>query len=69
MKAKVIIEDGNTTILLTPENDFEEFVVEQVEAHNVKKYSVATFASTDKAFGVKSKHQIEICITRRNEST
>lgn len=47
MKAKVIIENGETEIVLTPENDFEEDVLKKV--HSMKeKYSLNT--------GVNSKY-------------
>ena len=32
MKAKVIIENGKTEIILTPENDFEIDVIEKADA-------------------------------------
>ena len=35
MKTKVVIEDGETEILLTPENDFEKDVLEKI--HNKKQ--------------------------------
>jgi len=31
MKAKVIIEHGTTSIILTPENEFEKDIIEKVE--------------------------------------
>jgi hypothetical protein len=39
MKAKVIIENGLSTIILTPDNDFEKQVVENVY-NNREKVSI-----------------------------
>jgi hypothetical protein len=36
MKAKVIIENGLSTIVLTPDNDFEKQVVENIYDHKHK---------------------------------
>lgn len=61
MKAKVIIENGETTIILTPENEFEKDLIEKVhckkESHNIH----TTFEATG-TFGGYSKHNIELSI-------
>lgn len=63
MKAKVIIENGCTEIILTPENEFEEDVLEKVyenkyEITNTKIYVLAYY-------GIYSKHKITININKK----
>ncbi len=62
MKSKVIIENGQTEILLIPENEFEKDLVEKClyrGSENVIKTSITTQPS----YGVHQKHQISINIT------
>ena len=61
MKAKVIIENGETTIQLTPENDFEIDVIEKVVIHK-PKFNTLTEFSAKCNYGDYSKHLIEISV-------
>lgn len=61
MKAKVIIENGETTIILTPENEFEIDVIEKVYCKG-EKFNLHTTMNAQYAYGVHSKHNIEISI-------
>ena len=61
MKAKVIIENGETTIVLTPENDFERDIIEKIETHR-PKFTTFTEISASSNYGSYSKHKIEILI-------
>lgn len=59
MKAKVIIENGETTIVLTPENDFEIDIIEKVEFRN-NNYNTSVSFSTNTIGSIQSDHKIEI---------
>jgi hypothetical protein len=62
MKAKVIIENGLTQIVLTPENDFERNVIEEAE-RQTPIHELKTSISTDYGqFGNRSNHKIIITI-------
>lgn len=66
MKAKVVIEQGRTSIVLTPENDFEIDVIEKVID---KKYQIKkTDVSSDYTYQIHSKHQITIEIEINKET-
>lgn len=62
MKAKVIIENGETTILLTPENGFEIDIIEKISCDK-KKYIINSDFSVKFQFGTYSHHQIRLSIT------
>lgn len=64
MKAKVIIENGQTKIDLTPENDFEIGVVENVYG-KINKYDLETNIAADYSYGSYGKHRIEILIKEK----
>jgi hypothetical protein len=66
MKAKVIIENGLTSIVLTPENDFETDIIEKVY---VKKstHDIHTNCSVEYAYGGYTKHSIELLIRDKNK--
>lgn len=49
MKAKVIIENGITTIELTPENDFEKRVLK--DAHSNSNYEFDTKVTSNYSYG------------------
>ena len=58
MKAKVIIERGKTKIVLTPENGFEEHVIEK--AYNkAGDYEFETDVSCGYAYQEYKDHKIE----------
>jgi hypothetical protein len=61
MKAKVIIENGETTIILTPENEFEIDVIEKVHCRK-DKHSVLTEFYAQYNCGAYSKHHIELSV-------
>ena len=61
MKAKVIIENGETTIVLTPENTFEIDVIEKVYCKK-DNYSVYTIFGARYNYGVYCSHSIEMSI-------
>lgn len=61
MKAKVIIENGETTIVLTPENEFEIDVIEKVHCKK-EKHNIHTQFEAQYNHGTYSKHKIELYI-------
>lgn len=61
MKAKVIIEDGITTIQLFPENSFETRVIETAREEESKHLHTVQF-KTDYGYHNHSNHRIEIKI-------
>jgi len=61
MKAKVIIENGETAIILTPENDFEKDIIKKV--YNRKQhFDTITDFDLKSSYGNCSNHKIEISI-------
>ena len=61
MKAKVIIENGETTIILTPENEFETDIIEKMYDKK-EKHTIITEACAHVSYSVYSKHRIELSI-------
>lgn len=61
MKTKVIIENGEVDIVLTPETDFEKDVIEKM-VDKQKNYTISTYADTQHKFGNHSEHNIKINI-------
>lgn len=61
MKSKIVIENGETTILLTPENDFEKRMIEDI-VKNKGNHTVYTDASTTHQWHEQINHKIEISI-------
>lgn len=61
MKAKVIIENGETTIVLTPQNEFEIDLIEKVK-NKKEKHTIHTRFSADYNFGTYKNHRIELSI-------
>ena len=61
MKAKVIIENGETTIVLTPENDFETDVIVKVRDKR-EKHEIYTSFNADYDFGSYRNQRIELTI-------
>ena len=66
MKAKVVIEQGRTKVVLTADNDFEKDVIEQVKDFNYR-YNIETTVQTDYAYHNHSNHRIELDIIRKAE--
>lgn len=63
MKTKVIIENGGTTIVLSPENDFEIDVIEKI-VKDKRKYNINNEIDADYNYssGNYSNHRIELSI-------
>lgn len=61
MKAKVIIENGETTIVLTPQNEFEIDLIEKVKDKK-EKHTIYTHFSADYNYGAYRNHNIELSI-------
>ena len=61
MKAKVVIENGETTIILTPENEFERDVIEKVYQKK-EKHSIYTSFEAEDSYGILTKHKVNISI-------
>lgn len=64
MEAKVVIENGRTNIVLTPENDFETDLIETVY-HNDSKYTCSTSVGAKYGYGSYSNHSINIEIEKK----
>lgn len=62
MKAKVVIENGRTSIVLTPENSFETDIMDKLHTKR-KSYKILTEVEAEYSFGVYQKHRIELLIT------
>ena len=61
MKTTVIVNDGKSTIELTPENTFEEDVINAIDSdYSRTKISVNT--NVDKPFGFGSNHKIKLVL-------
>jgi hypothetical protein len=61
MKTKVIIENGETQIILTPESDFELDVIEKIY-NRKERFSVTTNFNANESYGTYSKQNISIDI-------
>lgn len=61
MKAKVVIENGETTVVLTPENEFEIDVIEKIHCKK-EKFNIHTSVDAQYNYGTYSKHKIDISI-------
>jgi len=61
MRAKVVIENGETTIVLNPENDFELTVMESIYENN-SKYNIHTQCNSDYNYGVRGNYRLELNI-------
>jgi len=61
MKAKVIIENGKTQIVLSPENEFEIDLIEKIYDKK-EKYNSLTSFNASYNYGTYSKHNISIDI-------
>ena len=64
MKAKVVIENGSTEIILKPDNEFEINLLEQVIDN---KYKVTdTNVNSNYSYGTHSNHNITITINKKD---
>ena len=61
MKAQVIIENGETTIVLTPENMFDKDVLEKVYSKK-EQFKLITQAEADYSYGSYQNHKFTISI-------
>ena len=61
MKTKVVIENLEITIILTPENDFERDIIEEIE-NKREKFTLHTSVNVLSSYGSYSKHNIELSI-------
>lgn len=61
MKSKVIIENGNSTIILEPENEFEEELLKTAESEAREK-DVSIHFNSEYSMGIRDNHRIEIKI-------
>lgn len=61
MKTKVVIENGETTIVLTPENVFETDLLDKIH-RNKSAYNEHTSVEAEYSYGGYQKHRIEISI-------
>ncbi len=61
MKTKVVIENGGTIIVLSPENEFEKDVIEKVYKKN-EAYSINAIVEARYNYGSYDNHKIEMSI-------
>ena len=61
MKTKVIIENGEIEVVLTPENEFEKDIIEKL-VDRTKDFSIHTKAYTDWQFSQHNNHKITMNI-------
>lgn len=61
MRAKVVIENGETDIVLTPENEFERDIVEKMY-NNKRNFNFHVTPDAEYGYGVLHNHQIKINI-------
>jgi hypothetical protein len=61
MKVKVVIENGETTIFLTPQNEFEIDLIEKVR-NKKEKHTIQTEFCAEYNFGSYKNHYIELSI-------
>lgn len=66
MKAKVIIENGETTIVLTPENNFEKSVMESARKDSTG-YDFKTSVTAEYSYQEYKNHCINIQMQNKNE--
>jgi len=64
MKTKVIIENGKTTIILTPENEFEKDMVEIAKDQN---YKIEANIFKEDMFCDSEDHKIELLLTENKK--
>lgn len=69
MKSKVIIENGKTTIVLTPENEFEIGVINKVVEKEISFKIDTSFKSeyNPNHFNRKINHRIEMLIEEKEQ--
>lgn len=57
MKTKVIIENGETEIVLTPENIFERDLLQKINSGR-QRFNIHTDIEADYVYGVSQNHKI-----------
>jgi hypothetical protein len=63
MKAKVIIENGITTVELKADNEFERDVIEKF-VNKRERFVLNTNISTKESYGTHSEHKITITVEK-----
>jgi len=63
MKAKIIIERGISTIELSPENKFEETLIDDFHVDK-SKYKVEVNSVTEREFNITQGRNIKITLTK-----
>ena len=61
MKAKVIIENGETTIILKPENNFDKGILEKLY-ENKQKFNIHTDVESDYHLGIRDNFRLKMNI-------
>ena len=61
MKAKIIIENGETTIVLTPQNEFEVDLIEKVK-NKKDRHNIHTSFDAVWNYGTYNDHKIVLSI-------
>ena len=61
MKSKVVIENGETEIILTPENDFEREVLDKIYS-NKNKYDIFTDVKLDSVNYYDKKYKLVVSL-------
>lgn len=61
MKAKIIIENSETEIILTPDNVFDKDVLEKMY-NNKGRYNIYTDVESDYKYGSYQNHRLVITI-------
>jgi len=62
MKTKIVIENGRTEIVLTPENSFETDAVEKMENLQIKAYVDSTYG-----MGCRTGHKIVLNVNENDK--
>lgn len=68
MKAKVVIEEGITHIVLTPESPFEKHMIEEARSLS-SNMEMKTDFKCDYQYNTFSNHRIEMELTEKKGST
>lgn len=63
MKAKIVIENGETEIVLTPENVFDTEFLEKLHSKQ-QLYNVKTSVEADYTYGSYEKHRLVLNIKK-----
>jgi succinylarginine dihydrolase len=61
MKTKIVIENGKTELILTPENDFDKDVLKKIY-NNKSKFSIHTNVEAEYNYGDYKNHKLVLNI-------